>query len=59
MAFMLAGGIWFCRWRELRPMAFGTGDAAAAGKGANGAVRGEYELVGSEGAEDARGRERI
>ena len=47
IAVMVAGGVWSCRWRELRPMAFGTG----VGKGANGAAREEYELVAQEDRE--------
>ena len=55
ISFMLAGGMWFCRWRELQPMAFGKAGEA---KGANGvASRGEYELVASGEAEDGRTRE--
>ena len=36
---MTVGGVWSCRWRELRPISFGTG------KGGGG---GEYEMVGRE-----------
>ena len=60
---MIAGGIWSCRWRELRPIGFGTGSAGTSSSGkANGAVTGgksnsgggggggvggEYEMVGT------------
>ena len=46
---MLVGGVYSCRWRELRPMAFG--------KGANGTAGGEYELVARGDPEDGRIRE--
>lgn len=39
---MTVGGVWSCRWRELRPISFGTG------KGGGGGDRGEYEMVGRE-----------
>ena len=43
---MTVGGVWSCRWRELRPISFGTG------KGGGG-DRGEYEMVGR-GEEEGR-----
>lgn len=56
-ALMVAGGVWTCRWRELRPIAFGKG-----GKDGGGGGRGEYEMVareeGGEGGEgDGDGQE--
>ena len=39
VSLMVGGGVWACRWRELRPIAFGGGAAAAAkgkGKGRDG-----------------------
>ncbi|KAI9863483.1 MAG: hypothetical protein M1824_000163 [Vezdaea acicularis] len=44
-ALMTALGVWSCRWREMRPISFGGGAAAAAATAPDGAVRGEYELV--------------
>ena len=38
---MTVGGVWSCRWRELRPISFGTG---VGDKGVG--DRGEYEMVG-------------
>ena len=40
--FMTVGGVWSCRWRELKPISFGTGAAAHGGGGGDG---GEYEMV--------------
>lgn len=42
---MTVGGVWSCRWRELRPISFGGG----AGKGG-----GEFEMVAV--AEEGEGR---
>lgn len=51
---MVAGGVWTCRWRELRPIAFGGtgkgGDGVGMGIGVGG---GGYEMVG--GAEEGEG----
>ena len=44
---MTVGGVWSCRWRELRPISFGTGKS--------GGDRGEYEMVGR-GEEDGMER---
>ncbi|KAF6218562.1 hypothetical protein HO133_005912 [Letharia lupina] len=47
---MVAGGVWGCRWRELRPISFG-GGGGGAGAGAGGKVGGdpggggEYEML--------------
>ncbi|CAF9906825.1 hypothetical protein IMSHALPRED_005365 [Imshaugia aleurites] len=53
-ALMVAGGVWTCRWRELRPIAFGGtgkgGDGVGMGIGVGG---GGYEMVG--GAEEGEG----
>ncbi len=47
--FMTVGGVWSCRWRELKPISFGGG----ATKGA-----GEYEMLPGEGNRKVgRGRE--
>lgn len=54
---MGVGGVWGCRWRELRPMGFG-GAGVGGGKGKEGAGArggGEYEMLGQ--AEDGRVRE--
>lgn len=64
---MVGGGVWACRWRELRPIGFG-GAAAAKGKGRDGDEGvgylvgkgkgrgrdggGEYEMVGFKDGED-------
>ncbi|KAL2045678.1 hypothetical protein N7G274_002108 [Stereocaulon virgatum] len=40
---MIVGGVWCCRWRELRPISFGTGDPGGRKTGA-----GEYEMVSQE-----------
>lgn len=53
---MFAGGMWSCRWRELRPMAFGKGGG---GKGPNGVARDEYELVAGDDRERGIVREGI
>lgn len=47
-ALMIFGGVWSCRWRELRPISFGTGDP---GGGGGGPKRGEYEMVAREEGE--------
>ncbi|KAI4262451.1 MAG: hypothetical protein L6R42_002369 [Xanthoria sp. 1 TBL-2021] len=65
---MVGGGVWACRWRELRPIEFG-GGAAAKGKGRDGDEGvgylvgkgkgrgrdggGEYEMVGIKDGEDS------
>ena len=56
---MTVGGVWSCRWRELRPISFGTGTG---GGGKGGGDRGEYEMVGrdeeegrAEGSKGGRG----
>ena len=51
VAVMAVGGVWSCRWRELRPMSFGS----AAGKELSAQGRGEYEMLAQ--AEDGRVRE--
>lgn len=49
---MVVGGMWACRWRELRPIGFGGGAGGRGGKkggGGGGGVgdeRGGYEMVG-------------
>ena len=64
---MVGGGVWACRWRELRPIEFG-GAAAAKGKGRDGDEGvgylvgkgkgrgrdggGEYEMAGINAGED-------
>lgn len=47
-ALMVGGGVWCCRWRELRPIAFGGGGGKGKGKGEGegGDTGGEYEMVG-------------
>lgn len=48
---MTVGGVWSCRWRELRPISFGGGGAKGVG--------GEYEMVGREeegGGDTGEGR---
>ncbi len=40
---MTVGGVWSCRWRELRPISFGNG---VGDKGGGDRDRGEYEMVG-------------
>lgn len=50
---MIMGGVWSCRWRELRPISFGTG----AGSGTEAKRReagGEYEMVGMDEEEGDR-----
>ncbi|KAI4122393.1 MAG: hypothetical protein LQ338_005840 [Usnochroma carphineum] len=51
---MIAGGVWACRWRELRPIEFGGGGAGKTGRRGNGdgGAGGEYELVGRGGGGD-------
>lgn len=44
-AFMTVGGVWSCRWRELRPISFGGGKGVGVGGGGGGGGRGEYEMV--------------
>jgi len=44
---MIAGGVWSCRWRELKPLSFGTGTKSTVGrKGRDGGE--DYEMVGME-----------
>ncbi len=54
---MVVGGLWACRWRELRPIEFGSGGKGKGrdgdeglgyfvGRGEDGS--GEYEMVGIE-----------
>lgn len=52
---MTVGGVWSCRWRELRPISFGGKDASA-GAGPGGGP--EYEMVAAdeEGGEARQGR---
>ena len=50
---MVAGGVWSCRWRELRPIAFGGGGGEGAGKEGGAGGGGEYEMVS--GAEEEVG----
>ena len=53
---MVAGGVWSCRWRELRPIAFGGGGGEGGGKeggAGGGGGGGEYEMVS--GAEEEVG----
>lgn len=45
---MVVGGVWSCRWRELRPISFGTGDPGGGGR-----KDGEYEMVAREEGEAA------
>ena len=56
---MTVGGVWSCRWRELRPISFGTGmgggGGGKGGKGGGDRERGEYEMVGR-GKEDGMER---
>ena len=52
---MFAGGMWSCRWRELRPMAFGKGSGS--GKGVHEVTRDGYELIANEDRESGRVRE--
>lgn len=52
---MTVGGVWSCRWRELRPISFGGGGGGGGAKG----VGGEYEMVGTEeggGGDTGEGR---
>lgn len=46
---MVFGGVWSCRWRELRPISFGTGDPGGGG----GSKGGEYEMLAREEGEAA------
>ena len=55
LGLMGVGGVWGCRWRELRPMGFGGGKGKEGGGGGGQQGRGEYEMVGQ--VEDGRGRE--
>ncbi len=52
---MVAGGVWSCRWRELRPIAFGSvgGGGGGGGGGGKGGEEGggEYEMVAAEEGE--------
>ena len=52
---MTMGGVWSCRWRELRPISFGTGDpggGSGGGRKPGGAGGGgEYEMVATEDVE--------
>ncbi|KAI4171855.1 MAG: hypothetical protein LQ343_003932 [Gyalolechia ehrenbergii] len=63
---MVAGGLWACRWRELRPIEFGGGGGAKGrsgeeevgkgrgrGRGRDGG--GEYELVGRGDGDEGEG----
>ena len=46
MAFMTVGGVWSCRWRELRPISFGGGGVDPGGGGGGGEEGEEgYEMV--------------
>lgn len=48
---MVAGGVWSCRWRELRPISFGS-VGGGGGRGKEGDPGGgEYEMVGTDGGE--------
>ena len=47
---MVFGGVWSCRWRELRPISFGTGDPGGGGSKPRGGG-GEYEMVAREDEE--------
>lgn len=49
---MVFGGVWSCRWRELRPISFGTGDPGGGGSKPRGGG-GEYEMVAREEEEAA------
>jgi hypothetical protein len=49
---MVFGGVWSCRWRELRPISFGTGDPGGGGSKPRGGG-GEYEMVASREEEEA------
>lgn len=58
---MTVGGVWSCRWRELRPISFGAHDVGGGGAGAGGAKEtrgdgaGEYEMVSTrEDVEEGR-----
>ena len=49
---MVAGGVWSCRWRELRPISFGGVGGGGGGKGGDpGGGGGEYEMVATEEGE--------
>ena len=53
---MTIGGIWSCRWRELRPISFG-GGSGVTGKGGGGKDgAGEYEMVSNGDVEIGEGR---
>lgn len=51
---MVVGGVWSCRWRELRPINFGGGSGVTKGGGKDGA--GEYEMVVNGDVEAGEGR---
>ena len=59
---MVAGGVWSCRWRELRPISFGGGEVTANGSATTtkgkgkGSAGGEYEMLNrSSGAAETNG----
>lgn len=53
---MVVGGVWSCRWRELRPIAFGKGGKEGGGGG--GGAGGEYEMVAVEEGGEGEGEGR-